>query len=64
MNLHRLIAEIDDGDEIVLACTHGGCGRQLVLRRSGGYTVIHQGDFAARHHYSSGPMEISTTLGA
>jgi hypothetical protein len=39
----------DNGDEILLACPEDGCGRRLVVKRSGGMVVLDRGDFFAIH---------------
>ena len=46
---HRMVVEDDDGRDVVLACPEAGCGRRVVLRRSGGLAVIDRGDPTALH---------------
>ena len=47
--VHRMTIHADNGDEILLACPETGCGRRLVVKRSGGMVVLDRGDFFAIH---------------
>ncbi|RZT27642.1 hypothetical protein EV649_1413 [Kribbella sp. VKM Ac-2569] len=46
---HRMVIEADNGAEVLFVCPHEGCGRRLVLKRSGGLVVLDRGDFFALH---------------
>ena len=61
--IHHVTAEADNGDEIVFVCHEQGCGRRLVLKRSGGLVVLDQGDFFARHVGGSDGLMISAATG-
>ncbi|MEZ5079508.1 MAG: hypothetical protein R2878_02370 [Thermoleophilia bacterium] len=54
---HRITEVADDGDAILYHCEE--CLRQVVVRRSGGLTVLQQGDFFATHVGGHGPIELS-----
>lgn len=60
---HRMILEGENGAELLFVCPHEGCGRRLVLRRSGGLTVLDQGDFFALHYGGIEGLELSTGFG-
>lgn len=60
-NSHRMAIEHDNGDEALLVCPVGECGRRLVLRRSGSITVLDRGDFYATHVAGSTGMSIAVT---
>jgi hypothetical protein len=32
-----MILDADNGEELLFICPHEGCGRRLVLKRSGGW---------------------------
>jgi len=55
--------EQDNGDEVLLVCPVGDCGRRLVLSRSGAFTVISRGDFHATHVAGSGGIAITASTG-
>jgi ABC-type iron transport system FetAB ATPase subunit len=59
---HRMTLEADDGDGVLLVCV-SGCGRRLVVKRSGGLVVLDRGDFFALHTGGSEGLQISATLG-
>jgi hypothetical protein len=52
--VHRMDIEADNGDEILLSCPLGTCGRRVVVKRSGGFLVLDQGDFFATHAGGTG----------
>ncbi len=56
---HRMVLEADNGAELLFVCPHEGCGRRLVLKRSGGLTVLERGDFFALHSGGTPGFEIS-----
>jgi hypothetical protein len=59
---HRMNLESDNGDELLFACPHDGCGRRLVLKRSGGLVVLDQGDFFALHSGGTNGLQVSADL--
>jgi hypothetical protein len=59
---HHFTAEADNGDEVVFVCPEAGCGRRLVLKRSGGLVVLDQGDFFARHIGGSDGMRVGADI--
>jgi hypothetical protein len=56
---HRMSIEQDNGNEVLLVCPVGACGRRLVLSRSGSLTVLSRGDFFASHVAGSAGLTIS-----
>ena len=60
---HRMVLEADNGAELLFVCPYDGCGRRLVLKRSGGLTVIDRGDFFALHSGGTNGLEIETGIG-
>ena len=60
---HGMTIEVDNGAELLFACGHEGCGRRLVLRRSGGLTILDQGDFFALHRGGTPGLEFSARIG-
>ena len=60
---HGMTLEVDNGAELLFACPHEGCGRRLVLRRSGGLTVLDPGDFFALHRGGTPGLEFSARIG-
>jgi hypothetical protein len=54
--------ESDNGEELLFVCPHDGCGRRLVLQRSGGLVVLERGDFFAVHSGSTGGLNISAAF--
>ncbi|HWD82033.1 MAG TPA: hypothetical protein VG497_24215 [Kribbella sp.] len=63
MNRHRMVLEADNGTELLFSCPNDGCGRRLVLNRSGGLTVLDRGDFFALHYGGTNGLEISADIG-
>lgn len=59
---HRMTLESSNGEEFLFVCPHDGCGRRLVLRRSGGLVVLDRGDFFALHSGGTDGLNISSTL--
>ena len=59
---HRMNLEADNGGELLFACPHEGCGRRLVLKRSGGLVVLSHGDFFALHSGGMEGLEISAGI--
>ena len=59
MATHELRIEADNGDEVLFACQHEGCGRRVVVKRSGGLVVIDQGDFWATHAGGTPGLRVS-----
>ena len=59
---HRMTLETDNGAEQLFACHHEGCGRRLVLQRSGGLVVLDQGDFFALHSGGTEGLRVSTDI--
>jgi hypothetical protein len=59
---HRMTLESDNGEELLFVCSHGGCGRRLVLQRSGGLVVLDRGDFFALHSGGTGGLSISAEI--
>ena len=60
---HRMRLESRTDSELLFVCPHEGCGRRLVLKRSGGLVVLDQGDFFVLHSGGSEGLEISAGLG-
>jgi hypothetical protein len=54
--------DAENGEELLFACPHEGCGRRLVLKRSGGLVVLDQGDFFALHSGGTEGLEISARI--
>lgn len=61
---HRMTLDSDNGTELLFACPHEGCGRRLVLKRSGGLVVLNQGDFFALHSGGTEGLEILAGISA
>lgn len=59
---HRMDIEGDDGQDVVLHCPEPGCGRRVVLRRSGGMLVLNRGDFFALHSAGTAGLRISAAV--
>jgi len=59
---HRMTLESDNGDELLFACPHDGCGRRLVLKRSGGLVVLDHGDFFTLHSGGTSGLQVSAGL--
>jgi ABC-type iron transport system FetAB ATPase subunit len=62
--LHHVTVEADDGMDILFVCPVEGCGRRVVLRRSGDLIVLDKGDFYALHVGGTNGLEISPTVAA
>jgi ABC-type iron transport system FetAB ATPase subunit len=60
--LHHVTVEADDGMDILFVCPVEGCGRRVVLRRSGDLIVLDKGDFYALHVGGTSGLEISPTV--
>jgi hypothetical protein len=60
---HRMTLEGDNGAELLFVCPHEGCGRRLVLKRSGELTILDRGDFFALHYGGTPGLEMSTGIG-
>ena len=58
---HRMTLEADDGDGVLFSCDEG-CGRRLVVKRTGGLVVLDRGNFFAMHSGGSEGLGISTTI--
>jgi hypothetical protein len=59
---HQLTTEADTGDDVLFVCREEGCGRRLVVKRSGGLVVIDRGDFFALHTGGTLGMEVSGAI--
>ena len=59
---HRMILDAANEDELLFVCPHEGCGRQLVLKRSGGLVVLAPGDFFALHSGGTQSLDISSDV--
>jgi hypothetical protein len=59
-----MVLEGDNGAEMLFVCPHDSCGRRVVLKRSGGLTVLDQGDFFALHRGGTSALEISGAIDA
>jgi hypothetical protein len=60
---HRMILEADNGDDVLFVCPDPGCGRRLVIKRSGGLVVLDPGDFFATHSGGTPGLDISAGIG-
>jgi hypothetical protein len=56
---HLMDIAADNGDEILLNCPVVGCGRRVVIKRSGGFLVLDRGDFFATHSGSTAGLDIT-----
>ena len=56
---HRLQVSAEPGG-LLFTCEVDDCGRQLVVDRTGRFTVIDHGDLAASHAGSIGGVELDT----
>ena len=56
---HRMTLDARSDEELLFVCPHEGCGRRLVLKRSGGLVVLDQGDFFALHYGGTEGLGIS-----
>lgn len=60
---HPMTLEAENGAELLFVCHHEGCGRRLVLNRSGGLTILDRGDFFALHRGGTPGLELSAGIG-
>ena len=60
--LHHLTMEADDGMDVLFVCPVEGCGRRVVVRRSGELIVLDKGDFYALHIGGTSGLEISPAV--
>ena len=60
--VHTMTVQADNGDEILLSCPEAGCGRRLVLKRSGGMVVLDRGDFFATHSAGTGGLRLRSGI--
>jgi hypothetical protein len=60
--LHHLTIEADDGMDVLFVCPVDGCGRRVVVRRSGELIVLDKGDFYALHVGGTSGLEISPAV--
>jgi hypothetical protein len=60
--MHHLTTEGDDGLDVLLACPVEGCGRRVMVRRSGELIVLDKGDFYALHVGGPIGMEMSSVV--
>lgn len=56
---HHMHVEADNGHEQLFVCPEPGCGRRLVLKRSGGLVVLDRGDFWALHSGGTSGLRMS-----
>jgi hypothetical protein len=56
--VHELTVEADDGMDVLFVCPDEGCGRRVVVRRSGELIVLDKGDFYALHVGGTNGLEI------
>jgi hypothetical protein len=59
---HRMTLEAGNGEEFLFVCHHDGCGRRLVLQRSGGLVVLDRGDFFALHSGGTSGLLVSADV--
>jgi hypothetical protein len=64
MPQHRMTLDSHTDEELLFVCPQEGCGRRLVLKRSGGLVVLDQGDFFALHSGGTSGLEISAGIGS
>jgi hypothetical protein len=60
---HRMILDSRSGEELLFVCPHEGCGRRLVLKRSGELVVLQTGDFFALHSGGTEGLGVSARFG-
>ncbi len=60
--VHHVRIEADDGEDVLFVCPVEGCGRRVVVRRSGGLVVLDKGDFYALHVGGTSGLEISPAV--
>jgi hypothetical protein len=59
MLVHQMVAEQDNGAEILFVCPVDPCRRRLVLKRRGGVVVLDRGDTSVRHVGGCGPLDLA-----
>jgi hypothetical protein len=59
---HQVRIEADDGVDVLFVCEDEGCGRRVIVRRSGDLLVLDQGDFFALHAGGSDGLELATDI--
>jgi predicted subunit of tRNA(5-methylaminomethyl-2-thiouridylate) methyltransferase len=57
-----LVIEADDGTDVRFVCPIEGCGRRVVVRRSGDLIVLDKGNFYALHVGGTNGLEISSVV--
>jgi hypothetical protein len=60
--VHELTVEADDGMDVLFVCPVEGCGRRVVVRRSGDLIVLDKGNFYALHVGGTSGPEISPVV--
>lgn len=55
---HHMHLESDDGDGLLFRCPIDGCGRTVIVRRSGEFVVVQRGDFFASHTGAKGSVTL------
>jgi hypothetical protein len=60
--VHHLTIEADNGMDVLFVCPAEGCGRRVVVRRSGDLIVLDKGDFYALHVGGTNGLEISSVV--
>ena len=60
--VHHLVTEADDSTDVLFVCPVEGCGRRVVVRRSGDLIVLDKGDFYALHVGGTNGLEISSVV--
>lgn len=55
---HLMRLESDDGDGLLFRCHEDGCGRTVIVRRSGEFVVLDRGDFFATHAGAKGSVAL------
>jgi len=61
---HRFDIDSDNGDEVVMICPDESCRRRVVIKRSGGFVVLDQGDFSALHTGGTHGLRITASARA
>jgi hypothetical protein len=59
---HHMNVDADNGDEILFTCPETGCGRRLIVKRSGGLVVLDRGDFFAIHSGGTEDLDMHAGL--
>jgi len=57
-----MLVEARNDAEVLFACPEDGCGRRLVLNRSGRLTVLDQGDFFALHSGGTEGLDLAVDV--